>query len=102
VRPLKAGFAKILVSPDPADLAWAEGEVPTPHGQVKVRFDRTPNRFRLELELPRSARVELPLPNEYGARVSLDGKPVDGERIAGRVVLDVAAGRHVLDAVPRA
>jgi hypothetical protein len=101
IRPLEPGFARILVAPEPADLAWAEGTVPTPHGPARARFERTAARFRLEVELPRPGRVELPLPNEHHPRVTLDGTVVEAERVGGRASLEVPAGRHVVEATPR-
>jgi hypothetical protein len=40
VRPTSPGFRRFEVHPRPADLAWAEGSVPTPHGIIRVAWKR--------------------------------------------------------------
>jgi hypothetical protein len=95
VQPLEPGFAKVLVEPRPADLAWASGEVPTPHGLVKVEWSRNPEVFRMRLRLPGDcpAKVSLPLGGPH-ARVSVDGLPAVTSVEGGRVVFDVGPGEH--------
>jgi len=41
VRPLSAGYARYVVAPVLGGLEWMEGEVPTPHGNIKVYCSRT-------------------------------------------------------------
>jgi hypothetical protein len=41
VRPTSPGFATFTVQPHRADLAWAQGGVPTPHGLIHVQWTRT-------------------------------------------------------------
>lgn len=36
VRPVTAGYATWIVQPHPGTLAWTEGQVPTPHGNLSV------------------------------------------------------------------
>jgi len=74
VQPLDPGFAKVLVEPRPADLAWATGEVPTPQGLVGVTWTRNAEEFRISLRLPATcpARVSLPWAGPH-ARVIADG-----------------------------
>ncbi len=47
VEPASPGYARTTIAPQLGDLAWAEGEVPTPHGPIVVRWGD-------------AARVELP------------------------------------------
>lgn len=64
VRPLTAGYASWIVAPQPGDLRWAEGQVPTPHGPIAVRWQRTDGRFELWVTAPlgTSGTVQLPVP----------------------------------------
>ncbi|MCW5891498.1 MAG: hypothetical protein KIT14_13235 [bacterium] len=48
VAPAAPGCARLVLAPQLGDLAWAEGDVPTPHGPVRVRWSAD------------GARVELP------------------------------------------
>lgn len=41
VKFVSAGCKKIIISPDLGDLEWAEGEVPTPNGILKVSVHKT-------------------------------------------------------------
>ena len=40
IRPTKPGFTEAVFDPHPGDLQWAKGEVPTPHGVIKVEWRR--------------------------------------------------------------
>jgi len=95
VQPLEPGFAKVLVEPRPADLTWASGEVPTPHGRVDVDWTRNSDEFRIRLRLPENcpARVSLPAAGPH-ARVLLDGAPAATSPEGSRVLLEVGPGEH--------
>ncbi len=41
VRPLAPAYAEFEVRPVLGGLAWMEGTVPTPHGEIRVRMDRS-------------------------------------------------------------
>jgi alpha-L-rhamnosidase len=36
IQPVAPGYATWLVQPRPGDLSWAQGQAPTPHGDVQV------------------------------------------------------------------
>lgn len=38
ITPTAPGFAEVAIRPALGDLAWAEGEVPTPHGTIHARW----------------------------------------------------------------
>jgi len=95
IQPLEPGFARVLVEPQPADLTWAEGEVPTPQGPVGVTWTRNAEEFRMSLRLPATcpARVSLPWAGHH-ARVLVDGGVVATVLEGGRVLFDVGPGEH--------
>jgi hypothetical protein len=100
VRPLAPGWSRVLVQPQPASLVWAQAKVPTVRGPVRVRFDNTPERFRLEVTLPAntSARVALPLGTRRASSVWVDGRRVTARTEGGFAVVDpVGAGVHVFE-----
>lgn len=98
VRPLEAGFRKVLVRPMPGPLARAQATIPTIRGAIDLSIVNEPGEpFELKLSLPAnmSARVEVPLPGGRGA-VTVDGRRVPFEIVAGFAVLErVGAGSHV-------
>jgi alpha-L-rhamnosidase len=62
VRPLEPGFKKALIAPQLADLTWAEGKVPTPHGPIAVRVERAGAGLLVQVTLPEGAAAEVRLP----------------------------------------
>ena len=99
VRPLEPGFRRVLIEPTPGDLTSAEGRVPTPHGPVCVNWSRGANAFRMEVAVPEGCTAQVVLPPVVNERVSvqLDGQEVQAERRLDQRVLDVGAGRHVVE-----
>jgi alpha-L-rhamnosidase len=74
VRPTAAGFSTWTLSPHPGSLSWVEGDVPTPHGTIRVRLAQVhrPGRFALQVAAPArtTGAVSVPLPRS-GALVSV-------------------------------
>ena len=70
VRPSLPGFDAVTVAPNLADLRWAEGVVPTPHGPVAIRWDRRRGVWRGRVQLPRDLPCRLVVPKSM--RVKLD------------------------------
>ncbi|HYG75019.1 MAG TPA: alpha-L-rhamnosidase C-terminal domain-containing protein [Planctomycetota bacterium] len=53
LAPLEPGWKAFRVSPQAFDLTHAEGKVPTPHGEISVRWEKQDgNRIKLELTAP--------------------------------------------------
>lgn len=52
VRPTKPGFAEMEVKPVPGPFTWAEGEVVTPKGMVKVKWKKVGDKIELFLDGP--------------------------------------------------
>ncbi len=98
VRPLEAGFGKMLIRPQIGSLEAIEGYVPTVRGTVRVGVrQKTGARYAVTVDVPvnTTARVELPWCD--GATFLMDGKAVAAQVEGGRFVVDgVASGRHTL------
>lgn len=52
IRPLEPGFSTWLIEPQPSDLGWARGAMPTPQGPLRVRWARTAKRVRIDCSAP--------------------------------------------------
>jgi alpha-L-rhamnosidase len=52
VRPVSPGYKTWLIEPQPGDLTWAKGRVPTPYGPIKVKWKKTSQGLRLEIDVP--------------------------------------------------
>ena len=80
VQPDTAGYATWTVQPHPGDLAWAEGRVPTPHGDVDVDWsgEGGADQFSMAVTAPGGTSGTIAVPT-YGAAdpiVEVDGNVV--------------------------
>ncbi|MET9496213.1 alpha-L-rhamnosidase C-terminal domain-containing protein [Streptomyces sp. NPDC006552] len=109
-RPLSPGYATWLVRPNPGDVDWAQGQLPTPHGTLSVAWQNSRSVFSLTVRVPHGTRGAVALPGEpeglsvrQGRRTLWDGRRASGSgvRIAdGRVeVSSLGTGTHTFTAV---
>ncbi len=101
VRPLEPGFRCALIEPQPADLDWAAGAVPTPHGPICVRWSRSRRLFTMQVGIPSGcrARVALPAETNHAHIVRVNGARVEPQRSGGRLLIEVADGQHQVELV---
>lgn len=60
VRPCAPAYQKVLIHPIPGYLKWAEGEVVTPHGNIKIFWKKEKNgKMELEYEIPKTCSAEV-------------------------------------------
>jgi len=58
VHPLKPGCSEILFDPQPVDLDFMRGTIPTPHGNIEVYCRRLPdNTWKNEIKAPPSIKI---------------------------------------------
>jgi len=106
VRPLTDGFTKWEIAPQPVDLSWAQGDVPTPKGTLSVRWKRAEeDSLILSMEAPTgtTGQVAIPLEGTDGT-IAMDGtlvwdhgKPttrLQGRRDGDRIVFTGVTGKH--------
>jgi alpha-L-rhamnosidase len=63
VKPAAPGYAKIRIAPQPFNLRWAEGIVPTPRGPVTVSWRvNDAGKLDLQYDAPPGCDVEVVLP----------------------------------------
>jgi len=74
VQPSSAGFRTWSLRPHPGSLSWVEGNVPTPHGTIAVRWaqDHSSGRFTLQVGAPghTTGTISVPVPRS-GAAVTI-------------------------------
>ena len=69
VKPVKPGFAETAVRPQTGHLNTVSGTVPTPHGRIAVRIEKTAEVYRLEIQAPAGVAVTAELSDkELGGR----------------------------------
>ena len=77
VRPIQPGYKTWLVEPQPGDLSWAKGSVPTPYGPIKVEWEKHGNSFVLEVTVPNGTRGTIGVPvSGKGLSLSDNGRNV--------------------------
>jgi alpha-L-rhamnosidase len=59
IQPAAPGYARVQIAPHRFTLDWAEGTVPTPHGDVYVCWTRTEQGLEVETSLPAGVSGEL-------------------------------------------
>lgn len=80
IQPTSPGYATWSVQPHPGDLAWSEGQAPTPHGNVQVSWagESGVGEFSMQVTAPGGTTGTIAVPT-YGAAspvVAVDGAVV--------------------------
>ena len=63
IKPGKPGFEEILIQPQPLDLQFAEGSVPTPFGKVSNAWKIEDGVFSIEITAPKGIPLTIVLPD---------------------------------------
>jgi hypothetical protein len=90
VTPTSGGFATATVLPHPAPgLDWAQGRVPTPHGDLETAWKQADGHLALRVVAPDGVTVTAGVPAAGVHEVSLNGQVVwrDGQALRDGVVL---------------
>ncbi|MHC3473135.1 alpha-L-rhamnosidase-related protein [Streptomyces sp. 7R007] len=96
-RPTSPGYAAWEVRPRPGTVAWARGQLPTPHGPLRVGWSNAAERFDLTVQAPKGTRGTVVVPGAaQDVAVRLDGRPVWNGRRAAHPGVQVAAGHVTL------
>jgi hypothetical protein len=92
--PTGPGFATWSVSPNPGSVRWARGQLPTPHGPLRVDWTNGAHVFALTIDAPRGTSGVVTVPtNGKAVRVLLDGRPVRD------TTLRVRSGHHTVTVI---
>lgn len=100
VTPSTTAFATWSIAPQTGGLAWARGQVPTPHGPIEVNWAHNGS-LTLEVAAPAGTAGTITVPAAPGATARLRGRTIDGKDIdltraaamgATAIMFDIAAG----------
>ena len=78
VTPATPGYREIKIQPRVADLRWAKGRIPTPHGDVEVNWRRDSGRFHLDVQIPSGTHATVILPDGSEHRIAVGRHTFDG------------------------
>ncbi len=89
ITPATPGFRVVAIRPQPCQLLWAKGAVPTPQGNVEVAWQMQPDKFAMDVVVPAGTAAEVTLPVERfaQAQTTCDGQPATAQ-------WPVGAGKH--------
>lgn len=105
IEPISAGWQTFSVRPNPCDLKWAKGIIPSPFGSVYVEWHLEKNGvFKLYVSVPENTSAEISVPGTDPDKVRINDIPVGsfpGIKSAGtndgRIVFKVTPGEyHIL------
>ncbi|MET7683868.1 alpha-L-rhamnosidase C-terminal domain-containing protein [Streptomyces sp. NPDC005423] len=104
-RPTSPGYATWEVHPQPGDVDWATGQLPTPNGPLTVEWENDARQFRLTVQVPAHTRGSVAFPGDAqgqhvraGRRTLWDGRRAVARSVTGTggtvVVSDLGPGTH--------
>ncbi|MDO8685126.1 MAG: family 78 glycoside hydrolase catalytic domain [Clostridiales bacterium] len=67
IKPLEAGFKKVLIAPHPVDLTWAKGSFPSSFGIIDVEWQSNKDFFSIIVKLPKGIVGVIEMPFEGGS-----------------------------------
>ena len=92
------GFSKVRIAPQPGDLTWASGAVPTPLGPIWTRWNKADQLFVLEImACPTGQRqVVMPAPGPNASAVHRKRAAPEKYHPQARPVIPIGSGKHQL------
>ncbi|MHC4248420.1 MAG: alpha-L-rhamnosidase-related protein, partial [Planctomycetota bacterium] len=107
VRPLEAGFARMIVEPRTGSLKFARLKTPTIRGAVEVEVKRDAARYELRLTVPANTACVASLPCGDPARATEGGRALGRApgvalkgKEAGRTLVEVGGGQYRFEVRP--
>jgi alpha-L-rhamnosidase len=101
VEPLSEGWKTFAVKPNPCDLKWAKGIVPTAYGAISVEWSKVDNgKFSLYVLVPGQTSAEVAVPAIDPGKVSVNGKPVGNFKIEnGKMIFRIMPGEYEIQLI---
>ncbi len=75
-EPLAPGWKEFMISPNPGDLKWAKGLIPSPAGNIPVSWTIDGQKLQLNVEVPAGCRALISLPAK---NLRVNGQAVEGK-----------------------
>jgi len=96
VEPVSAGWKTFSVKPNPCDLKWAKGIVPTTFGAISVDWKvNEKGMFIMYVCVPENTSSEIWVPSTEAQKVTVNGKPITKFRSDhGKIVFQAVPGEY--------
>ncbi|MCI3273628.1 alpha-L-rhamnosidase-related protein [Streptomyces cylindrosporus] len=99
-RPTSPGYATWEVRPHPGDVAWAQGQLPTPHGPLRVAWENSGGTFHLTVVVPHGTRATIAVPGGRHLTVRAGNRQVWDGRHGRDATVGVVDGRVTISELP--
>ena len=101
VEPVAEGWKSFSVKPNPCNLKWAKGIVPTAYGNIAVDWKKNENdTFRLYVLVPEKTTAEIAIPATGPVKVTVNGKSLSSFRTEpGRVLFNASPGEYEIQSI---
>jgi alpha-L-rhamnosidase len=102
IEPLKPGFERIRIKPQPGDLEWAKIVHPTIKGDVQTSFEnKQGDRFTMKVELPANSsqnEIWIPFSGNSNYKLTMNGEQIEARRVRNFLVVEnIGSGRYVFE-----
>lgn len=57
IKPIEPGYKKIKIEPHLGELAYAEGKIPTPYGEIMVRHEKNDKDIKTDISIPDGVEI---------------------------------------------
>ena len=99
VEPISEGWKTFSVRPNPCDLKWAKGVVPSPFGSIVVEWKHEDNgAFKLYVRIPDNTSAEISVPGTELSKITINNQSISSNSAIKTAV--VKDGRVVFKATP--
>ncbi len=96
ITPLKPGFERIRVKPQPGKVKQASLLLPTVRGNILTEFKHSPEGdMILTIDIPANCTAEVWFPCK-NRQVLVDGTKAKGKKENGWFIMDVGSGKHIV------
>ncbi len=100
-EPISAGWKTFSVKPNPCDLKWAKGIIPTAYGAISIDWKTdAKGSFSMYVLVPENTSAEIAVPAGNPQKVSVNGKPINKFRSEnGKIIFHAAPGEYEIKSV---
>ena len=101
VEPVSAGWKTFSVKPNPCDLKWAKGIVPTPFGAISVDWKvNEKGIFSMYVRVPENTAAEISVPSTDPQKIKINGKPINIFRNDnGKIMFHAVPGEYEIQSI---
>ncbi len=96
ITPLKPGFERIRIKPQPGKVKQADLSLPTIRGKIQVGFNHATNGdMILTVDIPANCIAEVWYPSN-SKHILVDGIKTKGKNKDGWLVIEIGSGKHTI------